>query len=86
MLDYILWIRNIYDNLIDVGELVSKKDQIIAILGGLGLKYNPYIVTITSQDKLVSIEELQSHLMVFEWQRFVKEQTSIQANVTLFQQ
>ena len=45
---------------------MSKKDQIIAILGGLGLKYNPYIVTITSQDKVVSVEELQSHLMVFE--------------------
>ena len=48
MLDYILWIRNIYDNLIDVREPLSKKDQIIAIPGGLGPKYNPYIVTITS--------------------------------------
>ena len=79
-----LWIRNICDNLIVIGELVSKQDQIMVILGGLGPEYNSFVVTITSQAKPISIEELQSHLMVFERQRSVEEQTLIQSNVALF--
>ena len=79
-----LWIRNICDNLIVIGELVSKQYQIMVILGGLGPEYNSFVVTITSQAKPISIEELQSHLMVFERQRSVEEQTLIQSNVVLF--
>ena len=79
-----LWIRNICDNLIVIGELVSKQYQIMVILGGLGPEYNSFVVTITSQAKPISIEELQSHLMVFERQRSVEEQTLIQSNVALF--
>ena len=66
MLDYMLRIRNICDNLIVVGELVSEQDQIMTILGELGPEYNPFVVTITSRAELISVEELQSHLMVFE--------------------
>ena len=79
-----LWIRNICDNLIVIGELVSKQYQIMVILGGLGPEYNSFVVTITSQAKPISIEELQSHLMVFERQRSIEEQTLIQSNVALF--
>ena len=79
-----LWIRNICDNLIVIGELVSKQYQIMVILGGLGPEYNSFVVTITSQAKPISIEELQSHLMVFERQRSIEEQTLIQSNVVLF--
>ena len=79
-----LWISNICDNLIVIGELVSKQYQIMVILGGLGPEYNSFVVTITSQAKPISIEELQSHLMVFERQRSVEEQTLIQSNVALF--
>ncbi|KAJ9692772.1 hypothetical protein PVL29_011723 [Vitis rotundifolia] len=86
MLDYMLRIRNICDNLTAVGELVSEQDQIMAILGGLGPEYNPFVVTITSRAEPISVEELQSHLMVFERQRSVEEQTLIQANAALFQQ
>ena len=79
-----LWISNICDNLIVIGELVSKQYQIMVILGGLGPEYNSFVVTITSQAKPISIEELQSHLMVFERQRSIEEQTLIQSNVVLF--
>ena len=66
MLDYMLRICNICDNLIAIGELVLEQDQIMAILGGLGPEYNPFVVTITSRAEPISVEELQSHLMVFE--------------------
>ena len=66
MLDYMLRIRNNCDNLTAVGEIVLEQDHIMAILGGLGPEYNPFIVTITSRAELISIEELQSHLMVFK--------------------
>ncbi|KAL6347179.1 hypothetical protein AAG906_012760 [Vitis piasezkii] len=52
MLDYMLRIRN---NLLE-------QDHIMAILGGLGPEYNPFVVTITSRAEPISIEELQSHL------------------------
>ena len=63
---------------------MSKQYQIMVILGGLGPEYNSFVVTITSQAKPISIEELQSHLMVFERQRSIEEQTLIQSNVVLF--
>ena len=66
MLNYMLRIRNICDNLTAVGELVSKQDPIMPILGGLGPEYNPFVVTITSRVESIFVEELQSHLMVFE--------------------
>ena len=66
MLDYMLRIRNNCDNLTAVGEIVLEQDHIMAILGGLGPEYNPFIVTITSRAEPISVEELQSHLMVFE--------------------
>ncbi|KAL6328861.1 hypothetical protein AAG906_003878 [Vitis piasezkii] len=65
-------------------ELVSKQDPIMPILGRLGPEYNPFVVTITSRVEPISVEELQSHLMVFERQRSVEEQTLIQANAALF--
>ena len=65
MLDYMLRIRNNCDNLTAVGEIVLEQDHIMEILGGLGHEHNPFVVTITSRPEPISIEELQSHLMVF---------------------
>ena len=45
---------------------MSKQDPIMPILGGLAPKYNPFVVTITSRVESIFVEELQSHLMVFE--------------------
>ncbi|KAI4338249.1 hypothetical protein L6164_016592 [Bauhinia variegata] len=64
MWEFILKIRHICDNLRAIGEKVSDDDQIMAILGGLGPEYNPIVVSISFES--LSIELLQSHLLMYE--------------------
>ncbi|KAL5577971.1 hypothetical protein UlMin_019670 [Ulmus minor] len=45
MIDYIMKIEGVVDNLAAIGEPVSDQDQIMNLLGGLGVDYNAVVTT-----------------------------------------
>lgn len=53
--EYTDCLKNFADNLCDVGQLVSKAQQVLNMLRGLSLMYNHVISNITSKDPLLNM-------------------------------
>ncbi|KAJ9675317.1 hypothetical protein PVL29_024318 [Vitis rotundifolia] len=50
MMEYILKLKMIIDNLAVIGEPISERDQVLQLLGGLGVEYNPIVASLTSRE------------------------------------
>lgn len=48
MMEYILKIQNLADNLVAIRELITKRDQILQLLEGLGANYNFIVASLTT--------------------------------------
>jgi hypothetical protein len=53
--EYTDCLKNLADNLCDVGQLVSEAQQVLNMLRGLSLMYNHVISNITSKDPLLNM-------------------------------
>lgn len=80
--DYILKMRSIADNLTAAGHVISDEDLILYILRGLGSKYDPVVVNLTSRYEAISLSEVQFLLPSFEMRL---ESLSATANIDLIQ-
>ena len=47
-MEYILKIQNLADNLVAIRELITKRDQILQLLEGLGANYNFIVASLTT--------------------------------------
>ena len=75
MMEYILKMKNVSNNLSAVGEPVKEIDQILQLLGGLGLKYNAIVASLTTRDEELSLHSVHSMLLTHE-QRLTSHNTS----------
>ena len=66
MMEYIQKLKHIFDSLATIGELVLEKDQIIQLLSGLGVEYNPIVASLTARDDDLQLHEVHSILMTHE--------------------
>ncbi|KAL5554518.1 hypothetical protein UlMin_041919 [Ulmus minor] len=66
MIDYIMKIKGAADNLAAIGEPVSKQDQVMNFLGGLGSEYNAVVTAINIKEDKISLEVVHSILLAFE--------------------
>ncbi|KAH6830682.1 hypothetical protein C2S53_014734 [Perilla frutescens var. hirtella] len=66
MRDYLNRIKICCDTLGAAGEKVSKDNQILHILSGLGPEYNPVMISLTSRVEPPSLREVHGLLLVFE--------------------
>ena len=57
--DYILKMRGIADSLNSTGLILSDKELLLYILGGLGNEYDPVVINLTSRHESVSLQEAQ---------------------------
>ncbi|WKA06475.1 hypothetical protein VitviT2T_024372 [Vitis vinifera] len=85
MMEYLLKVKTLADNLAGIGEPVSKKDQVLQILGGLGVDYNPIVASITSREDDITIHSIHSILLTHEqrlhFQTIIPEEDSVSARV-----
>ena len=63
MMEYIQKLKHIFDSLATIGELVLEKDQIIQLLSGLGVEYNPIVASLTARDDDLQLHEVHSILL-----------------------
>ena len=75
MLEYLLKIKKIVNNISTIEEFVTKEDQILYILGGLGHEYNSFVVSITSRTNTPNLDDINSLLLANESR--LEQQTSI---------
>ena len=68
-------IKGATDNLATIGEPVSEQDQVMNLLGGLGVHYNAVITAINIKDDRISLEVVHSMLLAFEYH--LEQQSSI---------
>ena len=66
MNDYLLKIKTIGHSLIAVGDPISDKDLLLAILNGLGADYDNVIRLITYQMDEINIDKVQYLLLMHE--------------------
>ncbi|KAL3639631.1 hypothetical protein CASFOL_017538 [Castilleja foliolosa] len=68
MREYLNKVKSCCDLLSAAGERLSESDQLLYILGGLGVEYNPVLVSITSRSPLqpISLNEVHSILLSLE--------------------
>ena len=66
MMEYILKVKTITDNFAAIGESIKERDQILQILGGLGLEYNSIVASLTSRDEDLSLHSIHSILFTHE--------------------
>ncbi|CAA0831393.1 Unknown protein, partial [Striga hermonthica] len=66
MKEYISKMKSLFDALAAAGHVVSEKDQIMHLIGGLGQEYNPIMVTVSSRVEPWSTIDLQALLLSFE--------------------
>ncbi|KAL5577202.1 hypothetical protein UlMin_018901 [Ulmus minor] len=66
MIDFIMKIKGFCDSLAAIGESVSKQDQIMNLLAGLGSDYNAVVTSISARDSQLSLESVHSLLLTFE--------------------
>ena len=68
MMEYILKIKNISDHLVAIGELVSKKNQILQLLAGLRADYNSIVASLIAWEDDLSLHSVHSILLTREKQ------------------
>ena len=74
MMEYLLRMKTLISNLVAIGEPVLYRDQILQILGGLDLEYNPIVASLTTRDDDLSLHSAHNMLLTFE-QRLNIQQT-----------
>ena len=74
MLEYLLKIKKIVNNISTIEEFVTKEDQILYILGGLGHEYNSFVVSITSSTDALNLDDINNLLLAYE--SCLEQQTS----------
>ena len=80
---YLLEIKKVVDSLISVGAPLSEYDHVEAILEGLTEEYSPFITSITSREKPISVAQLEALLMAQEKriEKFRKQEGVVQENM-----
>ncbi|KAL5743425.1 hypothetical protein ACOSQ2_026541 [Xanthoceras sorbifolium] len=78
--DYIVKIKGIADMLMAAGQVLTERDIVTYILGGIGQEYDPVVASLTGKKEEVSVQETQFQLASFESRL---EQFSSTANVDL---
>lgn len=58
--EFLLKVRSIVDMLNLVGEIISEKDYVCAILNGLSPKYEHFIVSVNTRTDDYSVDEIKS--------------------------
>ncbi|KAG6735682.1 hypothetical protein POTOM_061670 [Populus tomentosa] len=81
MIDYIMKVKAVVDNLATIGEPVSKQDQVMNLLGGLGSDYNVDVTVINIRDDTISIEAVHNMLLAFEHR--LEQQSTIEEISTM---
>lgn len=66
MTDYLKKKKEIFDTLSFAGHVVSEREHILLVLGGLGNDYDPVVVIVTSRVEPFSLKEVTSLLLTFE--------------------
>ena len=66
MAEYVLKMKTIANNLADIDEHVKERDQILPILGGLGLEYNSIVASLTTREDDLSLHFVRSILLTHE--------------------
>lgn len=66
MREYLSKVKYCCDFIASIGHKVSKKDQILHILFGLGIEYDPVMVTITSKMEAWIVNDVHALLLSFE--------------------
>lgn len=62
-MDYVLKMKNIYDNLVACGRSVSEEDQVLSILVGLGAEFEPSVTVITSRIDTYNVQSVSVLLL-----------------------
>ena len=63
MREYLLKMKTYFDTLVSIGHQISKEDQILYILDGLGLEYDYVVLVITSRVDSHSLEDVRGLLL-----------------------
>ncbi|CAJ2646763.1 unnamed protein product [Trifolium pratense] len=66
--EYILRIKTIVNSLIVVGDIVSEREQVDAILEGLPEEFNPFVMMVYSRFETPVVEEVEALLLLQEAQ------------------
>lgn len=66
MSEYLLKFKTLVDTLGSAGHLISKVDQILQILSGLGSEYSPSMMAVIANLKSHSVDEITSLLLTVE--------------------
>ena len=66
MREYLLKMKTYFDTLVSIGHQISKEDQILYILDGLGLEYDYVVLVITSRVDSHSLEDVRGLLLAQE--------------------
>ena len=76
-------------NLAAIGELVTGRDQILQLLGGLGADYNSIVALLTAHEDDISLHSIHGILLTHEqrlcFQNSVAEDDVIAANIATSQ-
>ena len=85
MMEYILRIKNIFDNLAAIRESVSERDQILQLFAGLRADYNFIVASLTTREDDLSLHPVHSILLTHkQWlclQNTVTESDIVNANI-----
>lgn len=66
MKDYIIKMKGFIDLLAACGHPISDEDQVLYVLGGVGIEYDPVVVHITSKSEFLTFSEVGALLMSHE--------------------
>lgn len=85
MKDYLLKMKSICDNLAACGRPISKEDQVLSILAGLGGEFEPTVAVITSRIDTYSVQSASALLLTSEnrtLQQLIIPDSPMQANLS----
>ena len=80
MMEYILKLKSLEDNLAAIGEPVTDRDQILQLLGGLGVDYNSIVASFTIREDDMSLHSVHNILLTHE-QRFGFQNLAVEDNI-----
>ena len=85
MMEYILKLKSLADNLATIREPLTDRDQILQLLGGLGVDYNSIVASLTVREDEMSLHSVPNILLTHEqrlgFQNLVAEDNIIFTNL-----
>lgn len=66
MMEYLFKVKTLVNSIAAIGELISKKDQVLQILRGPDADYNPIMASITAREDDISIHSIHNILLTHE--------------------